>query len=247
MTFGFIVTRHVNSESTNRYWNHNVQMLSTHYPNNQIVIIDDDSDESFLKADFEYKNVIYIQSVYKKRGELLAYVYYLQNKWFDVAVMIHDSTFFHKYYDFNEIKQGVILWHFENNKSEIPNVLRIAESLTNNEIIKDKIIHYDRHDWISCQGVQSIINHDFLIYLNDKYSITNLISIVKNRSDRCALERIFGVMLSIEPEEKSKSFLGCINTYDMLFYRCDYTFDQYIKSFNNKHVSSPVMKVWSGR
>ena len=247
MTFGFIITRHVNSETTNRYWNHNVQMLRIHYPNNQIVIIDDDSNELFVKQEFEYTNVIYIQSEYKKRGELLAYIYYLENKWFDVAVMIHDSTFFHKYYDFNEIKEGVILWHFGNNDSDIPNILRITQSLTNNEVIKDKIINYNKHDWISCQGVQSIINHDFLIYLNDKYSITNLIDVVQNRNDRCALERIFGVMLSIEPKEKSKSFLGCINTYDTLLNRCDYTFDQYIHSFNNKCVSSPVMKVWSGR
>ena len=36
--FGFIITRHVNSEKTNRYWNHSVKLLRTFYPDKKIVI-----------------------------------------------------------------------------------------------------------------------------------------------------------------------------------------------------------------
>ena len=39
--FGFIITRHVNSENTNRYWNHSIKLLRFFYPNKKIVIIDD--------------------------------------------------------------------------------------------------------------------------------------------------------------------------------------------------------------
>ena len=86
MTFGFIITRHVNSEQTNKYWNHNIKLLRTHYPLKKIVIIDDNSNYSFVKADFDYKNVETIQSEYPGRGELLPYLLriasYLRNNSF---------------------------------------------------------------------------------------------------------------------------------------------------------------------
>ena len=54
--FGFIITRHVNSEKTNRYWNHSVKLLRTFYPDKKIVIIDDNSNQNFVKAEFDYSN-----------------------------------------------------------------------------------------------------------------------------------------------------------------------------------------------
>ena len=39
MTYGFIITRHVNSEQTNKYWNHNIKLIRTHYPFKKIIII----------------------------------------------------------------------------------------------------------------------------------------------------------------------------------------------------------------
>ena len=95
-SFGFIITRHVNSESTNRYWNHSVKCLRTLYPLKKIIIIDDNSNYNFVKADFNYKNIEIIQSEFKGRGELLPYYYYLKNKFFENAVILHDSVFFHK-------------------------------------------------------------------------------------------------------------------------------------------------------
>ena len=82
-TFGFIIIRHVNSEKTNRYWNHNVKLLRTLYPLKKIVIIDDNSNYNFVKSDFEYKNLQIIQSEFPGRGELLPYYYYLKYKFFE--------------------------------------------------------------------------------------------------------------------------------------------------------------------
>ena len=82
-TFGFIVTRHVNSELTNKYWNHCVKLLRTLYPLRKIVIIDDNSNYDFVKPEFNYKNLQVIQSEYPGRGELLPYYYYIKNKFFD--------------------------------------------------------------------------------------------------------------------------------------------------------------------
>ena len=94
--FGFIITRHVNSEKTNRYWNHSVKLLKTLYPNKKIVIIDDNSNQNFVKAEFDYKNVEIINSEFPGSGEILPYYYFLKNKYFENAVILHDSVFFHK-------------------------------------------------------------------------------------------------------------------------------------------------------
>ena len=63
MSFGFIISRHVNSEKTNKYWNQNVKLIRSHYPFKQIIIIDDNSNEEFIKSDFEYQNITIIKVV----------------------------------------------------------------------------------------------------------------------------------------------------------------------------------------
>jgi hypothetical protein len=72
--YGFILTRYVNSEKTNKYWNHCVKQLIRFYPFRKIVIIDDHSKKEFLKEDQIYPNVIIVDSEYHGRGELLPYV-----------------------------------------------------------------------------------------------------------------------------------------------------------------------------
>jgi hypothetical protein len=123
-TIGFIILRHVNSIKTNRYWNQNIKLLRILYPYKLIIIIDDNSKQEFVNADFDYKNIQVIQSEYPGRGELLPYIYFLKYKWFDNAVIIHDSVFFHKRIAFEKIKQPVVpLWHFEYDKENIQNIL----------------------------------------------------------------------------------------------------------------------------
>ena len=79
--YGFIITRHVNSEITNRYWNQNVKLIRTFYPLRQIVIIDDNSKPEFIKEFFPYKNVEYVVSEFPQRGEILPFYYYIKNKY----------------------------------------------------------------------------------------------------------------------------------------------------------------------
>jgi len=102
-SFGFIIIRHVNSEKTNKYWNHSIKCLRRLYPFIKIIIIDDNSNYNYVKEDFNYKNVETIRSEFKGRGEILPYYYYFKNKYFDNAVIIHDSVFFHKRVDFNKL------------------------------------------------------------------------------------------------------------------------------------------------
>ena len=247
MTFGFIITRHVNSEKTNCYWNQNIKLLRTHYPECKIIIIDDNSNQTFIKAEFDYNNLEVINSEYPGRGELLPYIYFLKYKWFDSAVIIHDSVFFHKTFDFTNINtKAISLWMFYNNDSEIDNILRISNYLNHNKVIRSHILNWSKNNWVSCFGAMSYISHDFLVNLNDKYKLTNLINVIRNRNDRCALERIMGILFYIETQ-KNYTLFGCINKSHKRATECTYTFDEYMNSFYRSKIPTHFVKVWSGR
>jgi hypothetical protein len=93
--FGFIMLRHVNNKDTNEYWNLCYDSIRKFYPENNILIIDDNSEYKYINNRELYKVTI-INCEYPKRGELLPYYYYLKNKLFDTAVIIHDSVFINK-------------------------------------------------------------------------------------------------------------------------------------------------------
>jgi hypothetical protein len=251
-TFGFIITRHVNSELTNQYWNHSVKLINTFYPDIKIVIIDDNSNMNFVKADFEYKNLEIINSEFKGRGELLPYYYYIKNKFFENAVIVHDSIFFHTRVNF-EILNGINvmpLWFFEPFHEDINNTLRIANNLNNSYSINNTLslninIGMPHDKWYGCFGVQSYINHDFLLLLENKYRITNLLSAVVCRNDRCCLERIMGcIFYTLNPKIiYQKALFGEIYKHQKL----GYTFNEYMSELKKGTIIRPVIKVWTGR
>jgi hypothetical protein len=253
MTYGFIITRHVNSETTNKYWNQSVKLIRTFYPLIKIVIIDDNSNYQYIKADFDYINIETIQSEYPGRGELLPYVYYLKYKWFDSAIILHDSVFIHKRIPFERLKCNVMpLWHHEYDKENLNNLLRISSTLKNNGFIKhrlqksDKILGLESDNFNLCFGVQSYIKLKFLEILEFKYKISNLVYAIKNRKDRCGLERIMGLLFFTEYLKyyPQKSLLGHINSHHNSF---RYNYDTYLNDLQNKKIHGICIKVWTGR
>jgi hypothetical protein len=244
-TYGFIISRHVNSERTNKYWNRCVKLIRTLYPYRLIVIIDDNSNQRFLKADHDYKNLIVVKSEYPGRGELLPYIYFAKNKWFDKAVIIHDSVFFHKRIAFESLNLPVIsLWNFSkiHNKTHLQNNLRIAGSLNYRNLIQKCLI--DDSVWRGCFGVQSFIKHSFLLHIMNKYNINNLLNVVRSREDRCSLERIFAVIFYLELRTMNTSLLG---EMDRLV-KFEYTYEQYINTLRlTGTVPQKVVKVFTGR
>ena len=258
MTFGFIISRHVTSELTNKYWNHCIQQLNALYPLIKIIIIDDNSKQEFVKEEKEdYKNITIVQSEFPGRGELLPYYYFYKNKYFDNAVIIHDSTFFQKRCDFNKLEAAQIkvfpIWHFDHDKyGHLANTLRLAASLKNKAKVIDmaqyKAIENPGDKWSGCFGVQAYINYNFLSSLQNKYNIFNLLQVVHCRLDRCSLERIFAILFTIEYHQlnRMKSLLGPISNKS---YRWGLTYEKYIQNKNMVPVSInvPIVKVWTGR
>ena len=254
--YGFIITRHVRSEKTNNYWINCVRCIKKFYPNKKIVIIDDNSDKKFLKDLYNFQNsynIKVIESEFPGRGELLPYYYFLKHKFFNNAIIIHDSVFFHRRIHFEKINGVMVLplWHFPPDKENYTNTLRISDMLQNNHEIQKKIsleemiLSLKHIKWYGCFGVQSFINHDFLKHIEQKYHITNMIKSVTCRNDRCSLERILGIIFFTEYNKliDIKSVFGCIFTYQ----RWGYTFEDYQNDIKKNKISRPVIKVWTGR
>lgn len=254
--YGFIITRHVNSENTNKYWNQSVKLIRTFYPLRKIVIIDDNSNQDFVKAEFDYKNLIIIQSEFPQRGELLPYYYYLRYKWFPNAVIIHDSLFIHKKIPFETFSLPVLpLWHHNYDKENMHNILRIASGLKNNNSLIRKInkkeeivinLGFSNDKFNLCFGGQCYIKLGFLERIENRYRISNLINFIHNRSDRCSLERILGLLFCEEYPKliKIKSLFGDIMRSPRAF---AYNYDDYNNDLKHKKVINPFVKVWTGR
>jgi len=254
--YGFIISRHVTNEKTNNYWNQSVRLIRTFYPLKKIIIIDDNSVQEFVKADFDYRNLEVIQSEYPGRGELLPYYYYYKYRWFPNAVIIHDSVFFHKRVNFEKYVAAhnsvVPLWHFSPDKENFVNSLRIVSHLKNNGDIKRHLVGHDinilgmtKTGWRGCFGVQSFINLNFLLYIQKKYALFQMLGWVKTRSDRCCLERIMGIIFSIEAPDLAK----IPSVFGIIFQYMDwgYTFDQYMADIKKGVAIRPVIKTWTGR
>jgi hypothetical protein len=255
MSFGFIITRHVNSETTNEYWNHCVKLIRSNYPHRKIIVIDDNSNYGFVKAHFNYKNIEIIQSEYPGRGELLPYVYYIRHKWFENAVIIHDSVFFHKRIPFETFKMPVLpFWHWQYDKEHLSNLLRLSSFLKNNLFLKKKLTGSElnilgltqKENFNLVFGGICYINHSFLMNIESKYALTNLVNVIKCRMDRCGLERILGLLFFAEYPQVVllNSLFGTIHNHYKAF---AYNYGEYINDFNNKKLIGSVVKVWTGR
>jgi hypothetical protein len=253
--YGFIITRHVNSEMTNNYWNQSIKCIRRFYPNEKIVIIDDNSNYDFVKPFFDYQNVVIIQSDYKGRGELLPYYYFYKNKYFENAFVIHDSIFIHKKISFEKLKNidVIPLWHFNADKENITNTLRLISGFKNKFLLykklslNDDLILGKKSTWCGCFGVQCYINHDFLVSIINKYNLLSLINKVKTRPDRCCMERIFGLIFTLESSytNKFRSLFGNILHYKHSF---NYTYEKYKNDLTiKKKLPETIIKVWTGR
>ena len=229
--FGFIILRHVNNELTNKYWVKCVNSIRQYYPENNILIIDDNSNYEYITKETLYKTTI-INSEYPKRGELLPYYYYLHNKLFDIAVIIHDSVIVNKYIDMS-VEKYKFLWEFEHNWDHIEDETRMINIFNDLEL---KRFYENKHLWKGCFGCMTIITHDYLTYVNNKYDISKLLDYVLNRYNRSSFERIIACLL--QKEGKKETLLGNIHKY------CKYGI-----KFNevDKYKHLPLIKHWSGR
>lgn len=242
---GFIIVRHVNSEKTNNYWIESYKCIRKYYEN-KIIIIDDNSDYNFIKSEegLNIYNCEIMQSEYKSRGELLGYYYFYKNRFFEKAVIIHDSVFINKYIDFDKYNTVKFIWHFTHPWFDESAEYNMINYISHTEELQQ---YYNKRELIhGCFGVQSVITYKFLYEIETKYNLFNLLNFIETRIERMNLERIFALMCINEEKEliENPSIFGIIHEYT----RFGYSYEDYIKDIKNDNLNDKeIIKVWTGR
>jgi hypothetical protein len=238
--FGFIITRHVNNDISNQYWIECYKCIRAFY-DAKIIIIDDNSKKEFI-TEYTTINCQVIESEFPGCGELLPYYYLYKNKWFKQAIVLHDSCFIKArlfpVVDLNTVK---FIWHFEHFCDDPNEEKKYINKLSNPS---DLINTYDnKGKWKGCFGVMSAIDLDFLISMQDKYKLFNLVPIVNCRRMRMYMERVFATVCHRHDPNliNNPSLCGIIHHHYKSF---SYSFQDYLQ-FNQ--IKSPIIKVWSGR
>lgn len=243
--FGFIMLRHVNSELSNAYWQDCYDSIRTHYPYHKIVIIDDNSDPRFLRRK-TLANTYVVESEYVGRGELLPYIYYARTKFFEKAIILHDSVFVNQKLDLSGTDSFTPIWQFE--RLIFDNAEDVKLQL---EVFSDpELIHaYENNEWVGVFGGMSVVTHECLQRLIKRFDLTLLVDFVKTRRDRIAFERTLSVLANVtnsvpanvtkkSVSEPRQSIYGSIHKY------CKYGIG-YAGRSATAHL--PLTKVWTGR
>jgi len=246
-SLGFILLRHVNSKKTDKYWQYSWKCIRKFYPENKIVIIDDNSNKTYLTdTRGTLFNTIIINSTYKKRGELLPYYYFLKYKFFNRAVIIHDSVFIQKYIDFGN--ENKFLWHFEHTWDKPRNEKQLLFNLDKCDLLNN--FHDSKKLWKGCFGVMSVISYDLLNSMNEKYNMMELLNHIKTREHRMSFERVFAIMFTIENDWKASSIFGNIIEYSQKQKNITINkglTDEEFEKLKETPTDLSILKIWSGR
>lgn len=203
---GFIILRHVHSNLTNQYWLYSYDSIRKHYPNFPILIIDDNSNTKYL-TERELYNTKIINSEYPRRGEILPYYYYLHNRLFESAVILHDSVFINRPIDLS-VDNYKLIWEFGHHCGHTVDERNMIKVFNDPDLVD---FYNKKEKWKGCFGGMSIITHKFLCTIDDKYDISKLLPHITTRHSRCCFERVIACLL--QKEHPKEVLLGDIHKY----------------------------------
>jgi hypothetical protein len=233
----FIITTHINNQQHLAILMQGIGNITFYHPNSKIVIIDDYSFINILQAlnyyfDIQKHDIKVELGMYQGGGEMLPYLHYYKNKYDDKCIIIHDS--FHIQKDIGciqEINDIKFVWYATNNKLQWHTIVepdtvynKQHNIVTHDDAIKhffnrniDKWtpefvsyfnMIYDKKEWIVCFGIMSIINYDFLVLLQDKTHILDIVSDIKNRRERMVMESLFSIACEFTLNHLPESYDG---------------------------------------
>ena len=201
MTFGFIIPSYVNTPYAYHRLKSCIDSIRKHYPLTQIIVIDDDSTINISELMTMDSKLIVEKSLIKKGGEINPYYHFYNTKYFDVAIVIQDSTIIKTLIPVDLSTINVkFFYYFKHHRPKWNNLP--FEKIFNNfyDNISDvdkrdkiKLFSNNRNGWLGCWGVMSIISHDYLVKMNNKTNFIEMCKYVKNRTDRMVMENIFAV------------------------------------------------------
>ena len=246
-SLGFIMTRHVNSELTNNYWKECYLAIRRFYPLDIVMIIDDDSDPDYIDSSgLNIENCFFVRSEFPRCGEFLAYYYFYKFKLFEKAVILHDSVFFQKRVDFDEIDGCRFLWHFERHSWDIEEIeIGLLSKLKDPE--KVIAFYHEKKKWNGCFGLQMVCSLNWLDTMETTYGLLNLVHHIQDRTTRSCMERVIGCIATYHDHTliAYTSLYGSIFRY--LIWGYDYDTYQREKDTVDYVKKLPLIKIWTSR
>lgn len=189
----FVILTHLRNHDDNRLWQRCYRSIREFYPQEKIVILDDNSkvEISNLPTD-----VIYVKSEFPGAGELLPYYYFLRFQWAEKMIVVHDSMLVLRPFYSEELNHSLKYhWYFDIHYHDDDKAINYLLSRLNNanELIQFNMHHKDA--WWGCFGVACTIDLPMVKMIEEKYALTeSLKRVINNRDHRMALERVFGII-----------------------------------------------------
>uniref|UniRef100_A0A6C0D181 Glycosyltransferase n=1 Tax=viral metagenome TaxID=1070528 RepID=A0A6C0D181_9ZZZZ len=250
--WGFIICRHVNQKKVNDYWKECIRCIRCFHPTIRIVIIDDYSNPEMIDKEEEEHilmndtRIIIVPSEFKGAGEYLPYYYFHKYRWFEYAIIIHDSVFLNspmtsKLLDmYNTNSNVAFLWSFADRNCDDNKMIDHYIQLLEGHDVLVKTRKMDK--WRGCFGVMTCIRLSFIDKLVEDHRLFDiLLPKIKTKKDRETLERIVSIIIHANVGEgEVETFFGDIHQ----FCRWGYKYDDYKRK---KWDHLPIIKVWTGR
>lgn len=242
----FVVLCHIRNDDDSKLWRRCHDSIREFYPGTPIVIIDDNSQNP--PSDDSLDNVIFIKSEYPGAAEILPYHYFMKYKWAEKMIFLHDSMILIRPFGNYELSAPIKFhWHFATHWCDDDAMINCLLSRLDyaEELIDYNLNHKDL--WYGCFGVASIIDLNLLEKIEQKYSIINSLKILlKTRSQRMALERIFALIMFKEQyvSKDNCSNFGIIHSHPYAYMDID---DDMLEEIKKSSYPSAIIKTWHGR
>ena len=246
-SYVFVILRHIRNVRDNDLWISSYNSIRKFYTN-KIVIIDDNSNINTVNGKLINAEVIY--SEFNGAGEILPYYYFLQNKWADTMIFLHDTMFLNRPFKTTELESPIRFhWYFNKSASEdyrkISNYISVLKNNTDLLAgLKTDI------NWRGCFGVTTIADLDVIQNLEDKYKLFSSLALsIKTRKDRETFERVFGIVLYFETlvDNTTVSNFGDILKYPGAFDSENNNYETGARIVQQKGYDTAIIKVWRGR
>lgn len=233
---GFVILRHVNSELTAKYWVLCYDSIRRVYPDEPILIVDDNSDPAYIYA-HPTTNATVVRSEYPQRGDLLPYLYYLTHKISDRVVIINDSAFITREVPFCVERPYQHIWDFEHDWDQEQDEASMVGALDTDGSLR--ALHADKGRWKGCFGSMAVITHEYLTKVDSRYGLAKLTGLVTSRFHRMSFERVLACLLRSLCDCAPPAVYGDIHAY------CPWgiKFDEGMM----RYAHLPVIRVWTGR
>jgi hypothetical protein len=216
MTFGFLIPCHVVSQDSFQTFCECISGLQRLYPEiPKILFYNKQTSFDISQLEFIQKDpTIRLITTRYCEGEMNVYKHYYEEKYFDMAILLHDSFVLKKQFqNLDAIEDINYIWNFTNHRVHWHIVEQPKTEYNKQHNIKnldDLILHlvtksfdhssdfykyfmdiYHKKDkWVGCYGSLSIIRHDFLKQVQEKTQIFNVIPNIKDKWDRVSMESI---------------------------------------------------------